>query len=194
MARGGSVLWWVTAVKLHRMITGSPLTVYNCCCPRESWSTNKPRDKERHADEEESTAGVKVLRAQSRLRRKHVQSATTCLTSVYFGSRRCGGAGDYSVTGRQASEGRQRQSRAVICWEAAVRASWRRSQSASWRNILANSAPVVVPPGWESEGICSMWRAARKVLWRRRVHAGSNICLWLCNLQCEIQRKKFKFG
>lgn len=121
MARGGSLLWWVTAVILHRMITGSPLTVYNCWRPRESWSTNKPRDKQQHADENDSTTGVKVFRAQSRLRRKPVQSATTCLTSVYFGSWSCSGADDYSVTGRQASEGRLRQSRTIICWEAAVR-------------------------------------------------------------------------
>lgn len=201
MARGGSLLWWVTAVILHCMITGSPLTVYNCWRPRESWSTNKPRDKQQHADEEESTAGVKVLRAQSRLRRKPVQSATTCLTSVYFGSWSCSGAGDYSVTRRQASEERLRQSRPIICWEAAVRGVHHGLREhrggASWRNIPANSAPVVVPPGWESEGICSMWRAARKVwevLCRHCIYTGSNIWLWFCHLQCEMQRHKFNVG
>lgn len=84
MARRGSLLWWVTAVTSHRMITGT-LTVYNCWRPRESWSTNKRRDKQQHADEE-STIGVKVFRAQSRLTEKPVQSATTCWTRCILGA------------------------------------------------------------------------------------------------------------
>lgn len=160
MARGGSLLWWVTAVISRRMITGSPLTVYNCWRPRESLSTNKPRDKRQHADEE-STTGVKVFRAQSRLTKKPVQSATTCLT-------RCISGAEAEVTpvitvwlaDRHQREAETEPHHNLLRGSRAGRS--RRSQRASWRNIPAKSASAVVPPGWESQGICSKWRAAKK--------------------------------
>lgn len=149
MARGGSLLWWVTAVISHRMITGSPLTVYNCWRPRESLSTNKPRGKRQHADEE-STTGVKVFRAQSRLTKKPVQSATTCLT-------RCISGAEVEVTpvitvwlaDRHQREAETEPHHNLLRGSRAGRS--RRSQRASWRNIPAKSASVVVPPGWESQ-------------------------------------------
>lgn len=189
MARGGSLLWWVTAVISHRMITGSPLTVYNCWRPRESLSTNKPRGKRQHADEE-STTGVKVFRAQSRLAKKPVRSATTCLTRCISGA----GAEVTPVITVWLADRHQREAETephhnLLRGSRAGRS--RRSQRASWRNIPAKSASVVVPPGWESQGICSKWRAAKKK-WEKycadTAFTRTPLCCYdfaICSVKCE---------
>lgn len=136
-------------------ITGSPLTVYNCWRPRESLSAStqtKPRDKQQHADEE-SSAGVRVFRAQSRLTKKPAQSATTCFDTVYFGSWSSSGAGDDSATGRRAPEGSQTETEPHHNLLRGSRAGPSpRPQRASWRNIPAQSARARGRGGEEGGG------------------------------------------